>query len=362
VVSRRELAAAGIARLVEITDGNMRPLSAGAMGEIFADPTTPLADRMIAILRGLAPESLNIVMQDMPPAFVERAFAMLEEGETCAICEERRTRWARMAGRCRHKMCAECAARWAGSCAVAPEGHGCPDCTRAGVARAECLVDPRLMFGAEGLRALQGITTFVSFQLPALQTALDLELRHGDGPPSGDAAPTIHRCPGCSTVSVGGNACLRRCHNPQCAMEFCLKCNCEIDAGEDGVHARHVGGSCAKIAAETAMLAAGKGLTACPGCRTMVWHATYHGCHCVRCPSCAAKFCHACAVPYDQRAEHMPNCRCPIFCTPAFACRCSKACPECDAKKCEHCDGCCESCVARAARAAPPHASGKREK
>jgi hypothetical protein len=333
----------------------MRPILDVRADVVANDMESVNVTRITALFKGFSPDSLNAVLQDMPPAFVEHMFAALgldgvdarpANEDTCTTCEEKRTTWARMTTRCRHKMCIDCAAKWARNSAISLDGHGCPECARDGSQKKKCLVDPRLMFGADGLRETQGITTFTSFQLPALQAALDIEMaEHQTMEDDAPVANTIHRCPRCSTVSVNGNGIIRRCHNPQCAIEFCLKCNCEIDASED-MHSRHIGGACIKIAEETANLAAGAGITACPRCKTKVWHASYHGCHCVRCPTCAMRFCHACSTPYDQERDHVSNCKCPIFCHPdSFACRCARSCPECETSKCEHCDGNCINCL-----------------
>jgi hypothetical protein len=101
-------------------------------------------------------------------------------------------------------------------------------------------------------------------------------------------------------------------------------------------------GSCTVIAEETAKIASGEGFTSCPKCTAKVWHASCHGCHCVKCPMCTLKFCHACSVPYNDR---LANCKCPIFCREEFSCKCAKKCPECEKTKCEHCDGTCENCL-----------------
>ena len=310
---------------------------------------------LAALLMEMTPESINEVMQDMPPNLVEHIFSIMglsnvAAGDRCPMCEELRRDWSKITRTCEHRMCADCAVKWAKNCA-SQDGQGCPACMRSGVDKMQCLADPRSMFPASLLRNNLSVVPFVSFQIPLLQSVLDAKMAQfcsSSSSSSGETKPAVCRCPDCATVSVSGNNLMRRCHNPQCAVEFCLLCTCAVGATEP--YERHVRKECIAAAQEAERISAGEGLTACPNCQTRVWHAVYHGCHAVKCPGCSLVFCHACQTPYVKGKDHVAACKCPIFCCANHACRCAKTCPECDIAKCEHCDGGCDSCMARIMR------------
>jgi hypothetical protein len=151
--------------------------------------------------------------------------------------------------------------------------------------------------------------------------------------------PTPAKCPACMTISERSSV-IRRCYNPRCAIEFCSKC--ETTISEDCDCTRHIRGGCAATVAETKQILSGKGLAACLKCMTPLWHAQHHGCHHVKCPNCGQEQCHSCGRTYKH-----PDCKCPIFCRPDFACKCSDSCPECTIAKCKHCDGYCPTCVSK---------------
>lgn len=294
-------------------------------------------------LKSLLPVTLNRIVQDMPPEMVERVFAMIADVdrvavEKCPVCDEDAKAWSRLSRYCNHRMCVDCTVRWA-KASASNDCRGCPICFRDNLPTLSCPVDPRSMFGVEMLGKDPGLHPFVSFQIPFLQSRLDAEVGRGDAP------STVCRCPVCLTVSTGGNNVIRRCHNPRCVGEYCMRCNCMIDVQEP--YANHVDGRCVRIADDTVKLSSGDGMTACPRCNSRVWHATGHGCHSVKCPMCSLVFCHSCATPYDQDKKHTSKCSCPIFCKEGFACRCAGRCPECERSRCEHCHGGCDSCIKR---------------
>lgn len=333
--SDAETIRAAVRRWITEANFNMRP-PPPRPARIEVQRGLPL-QRMAPLIAAMPPEAMTIALQSAPPEVVERVFELLGHGASgrlCPLCDMPSAEWARLARGCSHEVCARCAIKWAQTSSV--DAATCRDCRPE---RSAPLLDPRIMFGANALREEPRILHFVSRQLPSLQAALDEARPKAGGPPA------ISRCPDCSTVSVSGNNGVRRCLNPKCAAEFCLACDCVVGADED--LERHFARGCVAAARETAVIAAGTGLTPCPKCSTPIWHASAHGCHSVKCPKCSTRFCHACQTPYVQEEEHTPKCHCPIFCRPSFACRCSRACPECALSKCAHCDGRCDTCLER---------------
>lgn len=321
---------------------------------------------VVNLLRGVPRDQVNVAIQDMSPAVVGKVFEILglgESGEMCSVCMEPRTSWANFTKNCTHAFCTACAIEWA-KLNVSAIGAPCPFCVKNGVPGDKCIADPVSMFSRTLLKQTAALIPFSAAQIPPLQRALDAKFSGvGAGTsvnagadalaltPAQVQARTVTlsgRCPECSTVSTHGNDFIRRCHNPICASEFCLKCNCALAATE--LHAKHIDGTCINVAEEVKTLVKGEGLTPCPGCGSQIWHAVGHACHVVKCPVCAFKFCHACGTPCDQGSDHASKCSCPIFCGGNFKCRCAKACPECLIKKCEHCNGGCPTCLQRISR------------
>jgi hypothetical protein len=305
-------------------------------------------ERVAEMLRGLSAEMLNNALQDLSPVAVSRIFEIMglgQSGEMCSVCMEPKRSWSKFTKNCAHAFCHDCAIAWAKSNTV-PDGLGCPFCVKDGVPKEKCIADPFTMFAQSVLQGTPSLIPFSAAQIPMLQVAVDAEVAGLVGAISSSSTKS-GRCPGCSTVSAHGNNFIRRCHNPICAAEFCLRCNFLVDPAES--HTRHTDGTCMKIAEEANALVNGEGLAPCPKCGSQIWHAVGHACHAVKCPVCALKFCHACGTPYDQNGDHVAQCRCPIFCGEGFACRCAKTCPECAIKRCEHCNGSCPSCKSKEA-------------
>ena len=304
------------------------------------------------IVRNMNITALTASMQDMSSEMVSMVFSAMglgESGPMCPVCMEPKNSWVRMARECfedaGHRYCTDCATAWIK--AFASEGGlACPMCPKAACGdppRPRFPADPRCMFAPVIIKRDAGMVPFCSFQIPALQGALDA--RFGTDAP-GRPRDRVYRCPECSTVSARGNDFVRVCPNPTCVAQFCTLCACVVDPGEP--YGSHVNGLCMKVAGETAAIIENgnaKGFARCPKCGSRVWHSEHHGCHQVKCPTCTTKFCHSCDTPYVQHIEHLANCKCPLFCAKeSFACKCSVTCPECENKKCEHCDGNCKSC------------------
>lgn len=320
-----------VQRRAEIATAAAATAAAANRPAIQEPPRT--MDGLVSILKNSSPEIINAVLQNVHPSIVTRVFYLLglgESGDMCPVCMEPKQTWARMTKECVHKYCKECALQWVKTCTTT-DGLGCPMCMRNGIPKEKCIANPRLMFSAITLKQDRSLMSFSSLQIPLLQHTLDTAYS--------SSHITNCRCPECFTISTNGNAHIRICHNPTCAAEFCIKCNCIIGPEEPRV--RHVNGTCVQTAVETTHIIKEKGISTCPQCGGQVWHATGHGCHSVKCPLCSNKFCHACGVSCTVK------CSCPIFCKDGFICKCAAQCPECTKKKCEHCSGTCASCMER---------------
>ena len=294
-------------------------------------------------LRSMPIDELGDVLAEGDVALIERAFAIRgvgQAGRACPVCCEVRGKFARFSKGCAHEYCAECVARWVRRNA-APAGALCPGCVadKAAVPR---YVDPCVVFGdGKGIAAAAERVSFSSFQLPSLQGELDAEPATaivGVSSPL-PPVPIAGRCPLCMTLAPSGKNSLRRCQNPRCAAVYCVACESAVEE-----HAPHLRGACSLLSAETKKLAGDRGMSSCPKCGTAVWHARRHGCHHVRCPTCATEFCHACGLPRGDA-----NCACPLFCGADFACRCAAHCPECASAvpPCAHCEGMCADCIGK---------------
>lgn len=293
-------------------------------------------------LKAIPPYILDISLQDKSPILIERIFEIMglsAPSKTCPVCMEPKVLWASFTKSCRHMFCIDCAVSWAKS-NVLSDGTGCPTCIAERVPKERCAADPAIMFPKEMLKRTLSLIPFSAAQIPLLQRTLDAEL--GQEISNSRSA----RCPDCSTVSTHGNNFLRRCHNPLCVAEFCVRCDCALAPTES--RTKHIDGTCVKIAEETAALVKEEGMSPCPKCGSQIWHAVGHACHAVKCPACTQTFCHACGVPYNVTATgHTARCSCPIYCGDNFKCKCAKSCPECVAKTCEHCNGACPTCLLR---------------
>jgi hypothetical protein len=320
----------------------------GSSGGGAAAPRPGASPEFDRVLSGIVGRRFDVKMavsdaltaDDIERLFVSRGLGHSGKSpKTCKICLERKDKFIRFSRDCEHDACADCSYAWMKANTLA-DGARCPGCMYE-KASSPSYADPTVMLGKKLGDSYDSIA-FASFQIPKLQQALDAMV------PSSNAAgafapPPVGRCPSCSTVSSGGANCLRQCPNPRCAVTFCLRCDGIID-GDKALKQRHLDAGCATLVAETREIASGEGLSHCTKCGTALWHAVGHGCHHVKCITCGHEQCHACGRPYKH-----PDCKCPLFCRPDFACRCAKTCPECDAgpKPCTHCTGHCPSCAAR---------------
>lgn len=311
-------------------------------------PPPPAADAPLTAQMfppGVLPDSAT-------PEEIERLFAsrgLGESGPVCPVCLESRSNQVRFSWLCDHEMCPSCAESWIKVNTVA-SGARCPGCMSGTHNRS--VADPRVLFGEGGMRLRYDRAIFASFQLPHL--ALEIaRVQAEQRPPassssSSDSNPVISvmaKCPECMTVAGTGptEQILHRCMNPRCAAVYCVCCDSVLGAPSPAIVAKHVSRSCAGSVAETRNIASGPGLTPCGRCGTPLFHAKRHGCHHVTCPTCRHEQCHACGRPHKH-----PDCKCPIFCSPGFVCRCADSCPECLTTRCVHCDGSCAHCRERA--------------
>lgn len=273
----------------------------------------------------------------VPIDVIERMFASKEaesKGALCPICMEHRSSLVRMNHGCTHAICTSCCERFT-SMNILKDGVKCTGCASSG---GSLYVDPRLVF--DGKIDTFRKASFASFQIPKLQGELDsLEPKLTE--PKGGI------CPLCGTLSPSGLSALRRCLNPRCCAEFCVNCGASLAGGADA-RKRHVTGACLEMAVETKVLADKPGMTPCAKCGTPLFHAKGHGCHHVKCSSCAFEMCHCCGKPWTPSR----SCGCMLFCAVGVKCRCADECVECKegTKPCVHCTGSCQSCKLRMAK------------
>ena len=366
----------GLAMAREDMDGMLHRVRAAAFNTmVLAHAVHP--PTMTRILPH--PDDLDDVFEMDDVEAIERMFearGIGESGPTCPVCMEPKRKWTRFSTDCDHSLCIECAEDWMKANILA-SGAKCPGCVAdggphrpaTGVAKIHRFADPIVMFGKDLTKAHDRVT-FASMQIPHLQGELDAltldnDLRAPEDRPPQPLAPTkssdmistssakpdrvsqsktIGRCPSCGTVSSGGINCLRRCHNPRCATEYCIECDTVIIGCNEEQKKKHTSGACKVIAEETKKIFSGEGFAPCETCGTQLYHARGHGCHHVKCPTCNHEQCHSCGKEYIRGSA---TCRCPIFCTNTFKCKCAQICPECETSRCVHCSGMCIACIRR---------------